>query len=249
MTLIDIKRDIAKMQRAFYSLNKVEKEFCEEVKIPFYKLKKDNLVKLHDRILPKYSELLAAQTARENLKAKLEKEASEVPDAEPGEGYKELLKLVEADSTGGDGIRYKKHFDWIIKRAKHYQLVSGIPYQEILTKWMEKMNYWYINYFQDANQPLIIVSGDFKVFENKEEAKNSFKGKGFRCPACGEISTDPNACNSGHKDEKGKVCDWKAYGLFGTLGKGATIFIKDILQVVDIFMPIAWEEQKGDKNK
>jgi hypothetical protein len=40
------------------------------------------------------------------------------------------------------------------------------------------------------------------------------------------------------------MCDWKAYGLLRTLGKGASIFIKSKLKVFDIFMPVAWEAEE-----
>jgi hypothetical protein len=40
---------------------------------------------------------------------------------------------------------------------------------------------------------------------------------------------------------KGKTCDWKAYGLFGTLGKGISVFVKKEIRIETIFMPVSWE--------
>ena len=45
------------------------------------------------------------------------------------------------------------------------------------------------------------------------------------------------------KITKKRKCNWKSYGLFGTLNKGITVVVKEDLQSVEIFMPIAWEER------
>jgi hypothetical protein len=45
-------------------------------------------------------------------------------------------------------------------------------------------------------------------------------------------------------NSKGKkaVCNWNVGGLFGALGKGANIYIKEQKRNYVIFYPIAWEE-------
>jgi hypothetical protein len=40
----------------------------------------------------------------------------------------------------------------------------------------------------------------------------------------------------------GKTCDWKVYGLFGHLGKGIFVFVKEKVAGKNIFMPVAWEQ-------
>lgn len=53
---------------------------------------------------------------------------------------------------------------------------------------------------------------------------------------------NPNGC-----DKTGRIkctqsdCDWKAYGLFRTLGKGVTVLSKNPIAKIHIFMPVAWE--------
>ena len=99
-----------------------------------------------------------------------------------------------------------------------------------------------MNYYQEANQPLI--KGDnVKVFDTVEDMMKSIKEYKFRCPACGGISTDPYECNSGVISD-GNPCDWKVYGLFGDLGKGAYVYCKDKLKGENIFMPLAWENKE-----
>lgn len=132
-------------------------------------------------------------------------------------------------------------FKWVIDRAKHYGEKLGLNWKNILDSWENQRNYWYMNYYQECNQPEI--EGDnVRVFETVDEMLTSIGEKKFRCPMCGGISTNPYACNSGLEMSKGKICDWKAYGLLGTLGKGATVYCKDKLSGETFFMPVAWEE-------
>jgi len=42
----------------------------------------------------------------------------------------------------------------------------------------------------------------------------------YICPNCEKESTDPYECSQ-------EKCDWKVYGLFGDLGKGIKVIIKD----------------------
>ena len=178
------------------------------------------------------------------------------------EGYKKLMEAVKRDCKEGNdcfsldgckqksGIkcfhRYCDTFKWVLERVKHYSEKTGIPETEILDAWEKQRGYWYMNYYQDANQPLI-KSDNVKVFETKEELQKSINGKGFRCPQCKGISKNPYECDSkvivkDIKDGKKRECNWKSYGLFGTLGKGITVFVKENIRMEEIFMPVAWEQ-------
>ena len=63
---------------------------------------------------------------------------------------------------------------------------------------------------------------------------------------CKGITTDYQECNSGKKMSKGKICNWKSYGLFGTCGKGYTCLVKEGFlehpKVYNIFKPIELTE-------
>lgn len=178
-------------------------------------------------------------------------------------GFEKLKKAVESDRNktnscgcfnpnGCDvpnhrkGKKYCFHdycnkFNWAVDRAKSYEEKLGLNWEDILNSWEIDRSYWYMNYYQEANQPEI-NSDRVQVFETVEEMLKSIGEKEFRCPACGGVSTNPYQCNSGI-EENGKVCDWKVYGLFGDLGKGILVYCKDQLRGETIFMPLSWEKE------
>lgn len=157
------------------------------------------------------------------------------------EGYKKLLAAVEADEQRDPNFHdYRGKLAWVIARARNYAEKTGLNACDILNAWESRRNYWYMSYYQDACQPEI--KGDkVRVFETVEDLLASVGGKNFRCPRCGGVSKNPYVCDSGQLMDKKNVCDWKSYGLFGTLGKGATVFVKKELRQENIFMPVAWE--------
>lgn len=136
---------------------------------------------------------------------------------------------------------YCNKFKWVLERAQHYADKLGIDRDGLLASWEEDRSYWYMNYYQDSNQPLI--AGDkVRVFDTVEDFRAALGNIEFRCPACGGVSKSPYECNSGIAT-KGKVCDWKVYGLFGDMGKGVYVFCKDKLKGETMFMPLAWESE------
>jgi hypothetical protein len=44
-------------------------------------------------------------------------------------------------------------FIWVIARAKHYAYKYERPIESILDHWEEKRTYWWLNFYQDCNQP------------------------------------------------------------------------------------------------
>lgn len=142
---------------------------------------------------------------------------------------------------------YCNKFKWVVDRAKEYATVTGLDWNDILDVWEEKRDYWYMNYYQDSNQPHL-DKGNVYIFENVNEALKAFGETGFRCTACGGISSNPYECDCGEKDKIGKKCDWKSYGFFGCMGKGAYVFLKDKMLGQTIFMPVGWEND-DQKNK
>lgn len=168
---------------------------------------------------------------------------------------KEILKRLQDkledsyESWGFDRMQPTKQF--IFERSKQWSEVLGIPYFEIIDKWLDKCDYSMINYFQDANQPELDKS--IKIFETFEDFEKSVGNKGFRCPYCNGVSSDMWNCNSGKMvkliNKKGKhKCNWSAGGFFGTLGKGTFVFIKETFNYATIFTPIAWEGEKNVKD-
>lgn len=122
-----------------------------------------------------------------------------------------LVNYAENGTECGNHCEYCRKFRWAIDRAKHYGEKLGIPWKEIIQSWDSDRRYWYMNYYQECNQPKIDSDNVF-VFESVEEMRKKV-GTEFVCPCCKEVSTDPYECNSGKTLSNGKKCDWKAYGL------------------------------------
>lgn len=156
------------------------------------------------------------------------------------EGYKRLLASIERDEEKWPrGHDYRGKLQWVLDRAKHYSEKTGVKVEDILDAWEKRRDYWYMNYYQPANQPLIEVQ-KVRVFDTVESLRNAVGIDGFRCPACEGKSRSPYSCNSG-RSIGGKVCNWKVYGLFRDLGRGVTVVVKETVAMELMFMPIAWE--------
>lgn len=133
-----------------------------------------------------------------------------------------------------------------------YAAKLGFSQLDLLTAFEKKRDYSAINYYQQANFPdleKVLILNTF------DEFKRRFPSGRFICPLCGGVSTDAYECNSGvqvgHGTEN-RTCDWKAYGLFGTAGKGLRVVILDTFldnpRVHEIFMPeeMAGKEEGND---
>lgn len=153
---------------------------------------------------------------------------------------KALSDYAENGTECGNSCEFCSKYKWAIDRAKHYGEKLGIPWKEVIQSWEEDRRYWYMNYYQECNQPLI-DSKDVFVFESAEEMREKV-GKEFVCPCCKGISTDPYECNSGVKMNNGKPCDWKSYGLFQF--DLAFIYCKKERKSTKCFMPKALIESE-----
>ena len=185
----------------------------------------------------------------ESLKASVEHDCSYRDSCDcfnPNGCDKEFSSIGE---YGVEGFRRCSHpycdkFKWVVERSKHYGEKLGLRWEDVLASWENDRGYWYMNYYQDCKQPMI-TSETVKVFETVEDMRTSVGEQGFRCPACDGVSKSPCKCDSG-LSKGGKLCDWKAYGLFGTLGKGVFVYCKDKLAGQTIFMPVAWEQAQTE---
>lgn len=157
----------------------------------------------------------------------------------PKQLWKFLLEYKSHDYTVcpfSHGSECCQKFKWVCDRAFFIGLATGLDWKSIVTAWekdrmKDKWPNWYMNYYQPINQPAIGGAHVF-VYENGDEAVKAFGKDGFICPACGHVGTSPYKCDS-------EDCNWVSYGLFGTLGKGAFVFLKDKMLGENIFMPVA----------
>ena len=154
----------------------------------------------------------------------------------------EKLKQSARDSWSGPTgeLRAVEIETFVRKMAAEYSAALNIAESDLLAAIEAKRTYTAINYYQAANFPSL---DGVKILENLDEFKRLYPSGKYRCPACDGISSDPYACNSGVvRSEEGEPCNWKAYGLFGTLGKGLRITLRerfiDRPMIDEIFMPI-----------
>lgn len=165
-------------------------------------------------------------------------------------GLQKLLGAVEKDKPKEHGWHdYDKKLQWIINRAKQYAMHLNTTYEEVIEKWEEKRDYWYMNFYQECNQPDLDES-IVHVYDDVEAFKKDTYELGYRCPYCNEISKDPQRCDSGVKvkliDKNGlHECNWTSYGFLGTIGKGTYVLFKDKMVPHSIFVPIKFESKKG----
>lgn len=159
------------------------------------------------------------------------------------EGYKKLLAAVEDDERRSPGFHdYRGKLAWVLAQVQHYAQVTGLEASVILDACEKRRNYWYMNFYQESRLPRL-DGKRVKIFATQAELQAAVGTQGFRCPRCGGVSTSHEECNSGLKIGKNEVCDWKTYGLFGTLGQGVFVFVKEPVIWGDIFTPIAWEAE------
>ena len=154
-------------------------------------------------------------------------------------GYQTLSQAVEQDiARNQKNTEYAEKLNWVIDRVLHYAEKLNLSASELLNKWEEKRDYWYMNYYQDCNMPKI-EEGKVFVFDTVDDFLKSIPSKKFICPYCKGITTNPYECNSGIKKDN-KTCDWKVYGLFDL--EHVTVFVKDKLRFDKVFTPVDWEE-------
>lgn len=160
-------------------------------------------------------------------------------------GYCQLLTDVRSDEQKDPNFvdhDYYSKLNWTIERARHYAERVGVSVERILDGWEAERNYWYMSYYQDANQPLL-DGAQVRVFQKAEDLSAAIDEFKFRCPMCGGVSSSPYRCDSGDEMAPGKVCDWKVYGLFRDLGKGIFCYVLDLMRGEQMFMPLDWEEK------
>lgn len=142
----------------------------------------------------------------------------------------ELLKEIGQKAydswKGATGEQRRKEvLDLLAVKLPHYSEKLGIPQEQILLAWEKAKNVNTVNWYQESRFPNL---DEVIVLDTLEQFHEKFPSNKSICPCCSGESTDYYECNSGKViDKKGKVCDWKVYGLFGDMGKGVKVFVKD----------------------
>lgn len=129
--------------------------------------------------------------------------------------------------------RYCDKYKWIIERAQHYAEKTNSTFESVLKSWETDRTYWYMNYYQECNQPLLEDSNlkiwmynDWLAECEKRFGKDSKKWA-FICPSCGNIQTIQDFLDNNIENPEAKIytncigryvggkgCDWTLGGLF-----------------------------------
>ena len=98
-------------------------------------------------------------------------------------GYKSLKDAYMRDARkAGTETRpmrnkdeFYKKFQWVINRCIHYsQALNKTPW-EVLDAWESKRDYWWMNFYQDSNQPKIRKESISKKPRNVRGIKKYYK--------------------------------------------------------------------------
>lgn len=90
--------------------------------------------------------------------------------------------------------KYCDKLKWVIERAQQYADALGVSRDEVIDAWENARDYWYMNYYQECNQPSLNGSKRIMKFSDwKKElierfGENSENWK-FVCPVCGHVQS------------------------------------------------------------
>lgn len=166
------------------------------------------------------------------------------PSSASGQDLASLLEALKKSAAGSwpgavGAARAASLEAFLREKLAHYSQVLDINQEALLEAFERRRNYNVINYYQEANFPDL---NGVVVVHDLAEFKERYPSGRFVCPACGGESTNPYTCNSGRVIDVGRECDWKSFGLFGTMGKGMRVVFRggflDNPIVDEIFSPI-----------
>ncbi len=157
--------------------------------------------------------------------------------------YEQLIKTISNES----GVHAESTINFVREMTKNYSEILGYTEYEILKAIEGKRTYSAANYYQAANFPLL--DKNVKIFSNTKELLESTKNAKFICPFCKQEQSDPYKCNSGYI-VNGKKCNWKSFGLLGTLDRGFRFTIKDSFldtpMIENCFLPVSFVNTEYD---
>lgn len=157
---------------------------------------------------------------------------------------------------------YCSKFNWVLARAQDYAQALGLDIDAVLDCWEDHRSYWYMNYYQESNQPKLGQPGVIMFNDWVNQLKTTYgpdpKDWAFQCPGCHHVQTmgdfialgvDGNSayveCIGRHK--KGVGCDWAAYG-FLTITKTKVVKNAIVYDVFDIAPVTSGEKAEAPTN-
>lgn len=156
-------------------------------------------------------------------------------------GYTSLKEALDywVEREPGRADEWKHKFEWALARAQQYADFCGTTRAKVLEAWERKRSYWYVNYYQECNQPDLTKTNGTPIVTLEQWTAEGTRLFGkerldwrFQCPQCKHVQTprefkdaglDLNTCfsNCASRYNLGgsSQCKWTTGGLFRTGGK------------------------------
>lgn len=137
---------------------------------------------------------------------------------------------------------WRRKFEWVLQRAQQYADFCHTERDKVLAAWEEDRTYWFVNYYQECNQP--DLQANTGLFGKKIVTLDEWMAEGqrlfgedrldwrFRCPMCGHIQTGRQFQDAGKDPHRAyfncasrfglggkKNCKWTTGGLLAIGGR------------------------------
>ena len=139
-------------------------------------------------------------------------------------GYASLMEAYTNDLN--ERSRTKEELDaklqWILDRASAYASACNCTRDDVLKAWETKRNYWWINFYQDCNQPdpARMKGTPIVLYANWLKEGTRLYGPDMldwrlKCPACGHVQTLREFRDAGVEEERAFTCCASRFGFGG----------------------------------
>ena len=133
-------------------------------------------------------------------------------------GIASLQAAYQSDLQAGNQSQevLDKKLKWVLERADQYAKACNTTRDRILEAWETKRTYWWINFYQECNQPNLEEHGTTPVVMVKDWLKEAQERFGkepldwkFACPCCKAYTCCASRFGLGGKDN----CKYTTSGL------------------------------------
>lgn len=135
------------------------------------------------------------------------------------------MEAYNQDLKGGS--RSKEELDlkleWVLSRATAYAEVCGVERDDVLKAWEAKRDYWWINFYQDCNQPdparmkgtPVVLYADWLKKGSRLYGPDMLDWR-LKCPACGHVQTVREFKEAGIDEDNAFTCCASRFNLGGS---------------------------------
>jgi len=136
-------------------------------------------------------------------------------------GYDSLKQALDESIAHSPGLAdiYRRKFQWVLDRARQYAEFCHTDRDTVLEAWENARDYWFVNYYQDCNQPDLEKSQVLFIDDWMEKGRKLFGDDPldwkFKCPACCHVQTMRQFKDAGEKPDLAYINCASRYGLGG----------------------------------